>query len=88
MGLTQNAGVVAKMGKDFQLLFDLPESKSVLDRIAAMARAVYTRKKLGWSRIGQIGKGCPGMLDTEFHLLELQNKIGPEVVYISISEFY
>lgn len=87
VGLTQNAGVIAKMRKDFELIIGPPESKVTLQKINSILKAVDTRKKLSWARIGQIGKGCPGMLDTEFHLLELQNRVGPEVIYIPIDEF-
>lgn len=87
VGLTQNAGVITKMRRDFELIFGPPESKVTLQKISSIVKTISTQKKLSWARIGQIGKGCPGMLDTEFHLLELQNRIGPEVIYISINEF-
>ena len=88
VGLTQNAGVLSKLGIFAKLIYgkeDDPIQHEIFDKFAQVALAIKNLKR---SRVGVIGmSGSPGMLDTEYHLLALKKVLGVEVFKIPFVDF-
>ena len=87
VGTIQNCGVLVKMGKKVKNIFSSINGTRGFSQLKDYLNVSYAIKKLKFSRIGFIGNRTPGMLDTAYHELELRNQIGPETVYIDLSEF-
>lgn len=85
VGLTQNAGVLVKLGNWVKPIFDHPDEEAPYREIQLTMRVTATIKKLRKAKIGLLGKGSPGMFDTDYNPLQLSKVVGPETVFISIA---
>jgi len=87
VGLTQNAGTLRRRGQRTYPLYgehDAPAIREALGRFIRALSAVHTLRQ---ARVGRVGPGCPGMLDTQFDSLLLQQQLGLEVVDIPIQTY-
>jgi len=85
VGLTQTAGVLVKLGNWVKPIFDHPDEEAPYREIELTMRVTGTIKKLRKAKIGLLGKGSPGMFDTDYNPLQLSKIVGPETVFISIA---
>jgi L-fucose isomerase-like protein len=86
VGMTQSAGTLKRLGfkpYPFYGAISLPRLHNELSR---MVNVISTFETLRHSRIGRVGPGCPGMLDTQFDALDLRQQLGIEIVDIPIQD--
>jgi L-fucose isomerase-like protein len=87
VGLTQNMRALKRSGFPVFWLYGAHDAPRLLAEVARLVRILTARKNLVKARIGQIGSGCPGMLDTQFDAGLLKETLGLETVDISIDTF-
>ncbi len=86
VGTLQNCGVLTKIGKKVKIIIDDPAGEEGFRKFKEYIEVLETIKRLSFSNMGLVGSGCPGMLDTSFHELELRRQIGPDVIRVFTSD--
>ena len=87
VGLTQNAGTLQRRGYRVYSLYGELNTSSTAEQLGCLLHAYATVQALRQARIGRIGAGCPGMLDTQFDTALLRDQLGVEVVDLPIQDF-
>jgi L-fucose isomerase len=73
-----------RMGFRFKYLFNAPDSPMDIPGILAFARAARCAKLLRTARLGMIGFNDMGLLTTDFSVVKLRDRIGPEVESVDL----
>lgn len=68
-----------RMGFRFTYLFNPPDSPMDIEGIMSFGRAARTVRVLRTSRLGMIGFNDMGLFTTDFSVVKMRDKIGPEV---------
>ena len=68
-----------RMGFRFTYLFNAPDMPMDVEGIAAFGRAARTARMLRTARLGMIGFNDMGLFTTDFSVVKMRDKIGPEV---------
>ena len=68
-----------RMGFRFTYLFNAPDAPMDLEGILAFGRAARAARMLRTARLGMIGFNDMGLLTTDFSVVRLRDRIGPEV---------
>jgi L-fucose isomerase-like protein len=68
-----------RMGFRFTYLFNAPDTPMDVEGITAFGRAARTARMLRTARLGMIGFNDMGLFTTDFSVVKMRDKIGPEV---------
>ena len=68
-----------RMGLRFKYLFNAPDAPMDVQGILAFGRAARAARMLRKTRVGMIGFNDMGLFTTDFSLVRLRDRIGPEV---------
>lgn len=68
----------------FKYLFNAPDAPMDVSGILSFARAALAARKLRRSRLGMIGFNDMGLYTTDFSVLKLRDRLGPEVESIDM----
>ncbi|MGQ9585958.1 MAG: L-fucose/L-arabinose isomerase family protein [Anaerolineae bacterium] len=87
VGLTQTAGTMERLGRRVYPFFGTADHPAVQEGIGHTLRLIGVAETLRHARVGMVGPGCPGMLDTHFDDLLLRSQLGLEIVQIPMVGF-
>jgi L-fucose isomerase-like protein len=87
-GLIQVAGLLKKFNKKIVLVDGDFNNASNTNIFRRFLKVIATKKRLMYSKLGIIGSRSDGMLENVFNEVELRKQVGPEVIHISLSEFF
>ena len=86
VGIVQLSGAFKKMGKKFEIIAAPLDDDALCDRVAQYAEVVLAVRKMGFINIGIVGHTFQGMYDLEIDKTKLKARLGPNVIYIEVSE--
>lgn len=87
VGLTQTAGTMERLGRRVYPFFGDAGQPQIREGIGRILRLISVAETLRHARVGMVGPGCPGMLDTHFDDLLLRAQLGLEIVQIPLVDF-
>ena len=85
-GVQDLANVLAREGRDFQLVVGHYQDRRALDELVAWARAAHTAAKLRRLKVGLLGKPFEGMGDFAVDFQKLRDNLGPQVVQLEMAD--
>ena len=80
-------GVLRERGRRVKMVVSDADPDSVLPQLNMMARVAFTLARLRESRIGTLGDVFPNLTAAQYHPDVLADRLGPQVVHITLAQF-